>query len=80
MKIKLTTIDEVKLLTKLASQFESDIFLKHGRYVVDATSLLGVISLNLDTPVEVEVVERKKGDYDKFVACLDSNKLIYQEV
>ena len=57
--IKLNLVSEVLRLTEIAQNTESDIMLKHGSYVVDATSILGIMSLNLSEPVELVCVEKK---------------------
>lgn len=73
MKIKLDLIDEVKMLTVIAAKYESDIFLTHDKYVIDATSLLGILSLNLHNPVKIEIVEKKEGEYEGFISELRSH-------
>ena len=57
-KIKINLVKEVLRLADLAQNIESDVMLKHGSYTVDATSILGIMSLNLSEPVELIVVEK----------------------
>lgn len=70
MKVKLTTIDDVKNFCNLACQLESDVFLKSNRYVVDGKSLMGVFSLSLDKPIEMEIVSRNDREIDSFLSQL----------
>lgn len=70
MKVKLTTIDDVKTFCNLACQLESDVFLKSNRYIVDGKSLMGVFSLSLDKPIEMEIVSRNDREVDSFVSHL----------
>lgn len=67
MKVKLTTIDDVKKFCNLACQLESDVFLKSNRYVVDGKSLMGIFSLSLDKIIEMEIVSRDDREIDSFV-------------
>ena len=60
--IKLNLIDEVFKLAHIAQSKEFDILLHHGSYTVDATSILGIMSLNLSEPIEIEAHERNEGE------------------
>lgn len=60
--IKLNLVTEVTRLAEIAQSREFDIMLRHNSYVVDATSILGIMSLNLSEPVYIDVVEREEGD------------------
>lgn len=61
-KIKLNLVSEVLRLAEIAQNTESDVMLKHGSYVVDATSILGIMSLNLSEPVSIKVIEKKENE------------------
>ena len=47
VKIKLDTIEKVKAFVNVISRLNGDFDLSHSRYVVDAKSIMGVISLDL---------------------------------
>ena len=49
--LRLSTIAEVKRLPDIVMQIDGDVFLKHNRSVIDATSLMGIFSLDLSEPV-----------------------------
>lgn len=68
--VSLTTIDQVKRFPVIASQYESDILLCHDKYTIDGTSLMGIISLNLSSPIDVCMVEKCEGDAERFVEQL----------
>lgn len=55
MKVMLNSMDKIKDFVDLITQYETDIDLGSGKYVVDAKSILGILSLNLVYPVEVVV-------------------------
>ena len=66
LKLKLNTVDEVLTFTKISLKYEGDVFVKHNSYVVDGTSILGVLSLNLSEPVLVEMVEKRDNEANDF--------------
>jgi phosphotransferase system HPr-like phosphotransfer protein len=51
MQIKLDTIDKVKRFVNIVAAMDGEVDLKSGRYVVDAKSIMGILSLDLDKPV-----------------------------
>ncbi len=53
--VKLNSIEEIKEFVALASMYEGDIDMSSKQYVVDAKSILGIFSLNLDQAVTVHV-------------------------
>lgn len=54
--LKLSTIAEVKRLPDIVMGINGDVFLKHNRSVIDATSLMGIFSLDLSEPVGLYVI------------------------
>lgn len=52
--IKFDLQTEIIAFTKLAAETPADIILRHGVYAVDATSLLGIMSLNLSQPITID--------------------------
>ncbi len=53
--IQLNSINDVKLFVNIVSNYNCDIDLTSGRYVVDAKSIMGIFSLDLSKPIKVEV-------------------------
>ena len=54
-KVLLPTITDVKEFIAVMNTCASDdVVLKSGRYVVNAKSLMGIFSLDLDMPVDIE--------------------------
>lgn len=51
--VKITTISDVKDLINYTRAVDGDVLIKKGTYVVDGTSILGVLSLDMSTPVEI---------------------------
>lgn len=47
VKIKLNTIEDVKELVNIVTEFNCDFEIVAGRYIVDAKSIMGIFSLDL---------------------------------
>ncbi len=54
MTIKLETINNVKDFVSTVSKYEFDVDLISGRYAIDAKSIMGIFSLDLSKPIDVE--------------------------
>ncbi len=55
IKISLAMAQKVKEFVNITQEYECEILLKSGKYVVDAKSILGIFSLDLSNPITVEV-------------------------
>ncbi len=55
MKFKLATFEQAGKLVDFCNKFAEDIDIKHGRYVIDAKSILGVMGL-VRNEVEINIV------------------------
>lgn len=51
--IKLQNIDQIKTLVQAVTVSPYDIDIVSGRYVVDAKSILGIFSLDIEKPLEL---------------------------
>lgn len=54
VKIKLETINDVKDFVSVVTLCDYDIDLVSGRYSIDAKSIMGIFSLDLEKPVELQ--------------------------
>ena len=65
--VAFNTVDEVAAFVKDMSRFPEEVHidLVSGRHVVDAKSLLGILSLDLSKPVEVKVTSNSDYVYIK---------------
>lgn len=52
-KVKLEEISEIQEFNRICFQFNCDMDLVGGKYYVDAKSIMGIFSLNLDLPLEL---------------------------
>ncbi len=53
--VKLPTIEAVQNFVDLVCEFDEDISLSSGRYIVDAKSIMGIFSLDLRMPICMSV-------------------------
>ena len=53
--ILLNSIDKVKSFVNDISKFDYDFDLVSGRYVIDAKSIMGIFSLDLSKPIELNI-------------------------
>ncbi len=55
VQISLNSIDKVKSFVNDITRFEYDFDLVSGRYVIDAKSIMGIFSLDLSKPIELNI-------------------------
>ncbi len=55
VKVRLSTIADVRDFVNIVAKAETDIDLASGRYVVDGKSLMGIFSLDLLQPITLTV-------------------------
>lgn len=53
--ISLNSIDKVKSFVNDITKFDSDFDLVSGRYVIDAKSIMGIFSLDLSKPIDLNI-------------------------
>ena len=62
--VLLGSINDVKNFVNIVTKYDYDVDLISGRYVVDAKSIMGIFSLDLTQPIDVEI---HSDDCDAFV-------------
>ena len=55
VQISLNSIEKVKSFVNDIARFDSDFDLVSGRYVIDAKSIMGIFSLDLSKPIEMNI-------------------------
>ena len=55
VRISLNSIDKVKSFVNDLAKFDVDFDLVSGRYVIDAKSIMGIFSLDLSKPIELNI-------------------------
>lgn len=55
VQISLNTIEKVKSFVNEITKFDNDFDLVSGRYVIDAKSIMGIFSLDLTKPIDLNI-------------------------
>ena len=55
VRISLNSIDKVKSFVNDLSKFDVDVDLVSGRYVIDAKSIMGIFSLDISKPIDLNI-------------------------
>ena len=55
VQISLNSIDKVKSFVNDITKFNNDFELVSGRYVIDAKSIMGIFSLDLSKPIDLNI-------------------------
>lgn len=66
--ISLNSIDKVKSFVNEITKFDSDFDLVSGRYVIDAKSIMGIFSLDLSKPINLNI--HSENEVDKIMEVL----------
>lgn len=62
VEVKFTSINQIVQFVNIVEHYDSDMDLRHGRIVVDAKSLLGVLSLGIEKRLELQVLDETCND------------------
>ena len=68
VQISLNSIDKVKSFVNEITKYDNDFDLVSGRYVIDAKSIMGIFSLDLSKPIDLNI--HAAGDVDAILAAL----------
>ena len=60
--ISLNSIDKEKAFVNEITKFDNDFDLVSGRYVIDAKSIMGIFSLDLSKPIELNIHSENNAD------------------
>lgn len=76
--VNLTKTEDVKNFCTLLSQIESDVFLYCEGYVVDAKSIMGILTLDRSKKIQMNVVEKREGEIEQIKNML-ADYLLFTE-
>lgn len=68
IRISLNSIDKVKAFVNDVTKFDVEFDLVSGRYVIDAKSIMGIFSLDLSKPIDLNI--HNEENLDKILATL----------
>ena len=69
VSISLNSIDKVKSFVNDLTKFDEDFDLVSGRYVIDAKSIMGIFSLDLSRPINLNI--HATDNLDKILEVLE---------
>lgn len=69
VKISLNSIDKVKAFVNEVTKYDAEFDLVSGRYVIDAKSIMGIFSLDLIKPIDLNI--HSENNIDEILAKLD---------
>lgn len=72
--VNISNITKVKEFIKRVNEFESDIDVISGRYVIDAKSIMGVFSLDVLKPLKVEINSESEEEISRFIEMMEEFK------
>ena len=67
-QVKLTSIQDVREFMEIVTRCDFEIDLCSGRYVVDAKSIMGIFSLDLSKPIDLNI--HAEGDAEDILTVL----------
>ncbi len=70
--VNLSASQQIKEFVNILSKYSFDMDLRSGKYLVDAKSILGIFSLDLSKPVELELLTDNEEEINKFMADIKS--------
>ena len=70
VQISLNSIDKVKSFVNEITKYDNDFDLVSGRYVIDAKSIMGIFSLDLSKPIDLNI--HADSNLDDILAALNS--------
>lgn len=62
VKISLNSIDKVKSFVSDVTKFDTEFDLVSGRYVIDAKSIMGIFSLDLSKPIDLNIHDSENSE------------------
>lgn len=68
VKISLNSIDKVKAFVNEVTKYDTEFDLVSGRYVIDAKSIMGIFSLDLSKPIDLNI--HSENNVDEILAKL----------
>lgn len=62
INISLNSVDKVKNFVNIIGKQDGDFDLTSGRYVIDAKSIMGIFSLDLAKPIQLDILDDVAAD------------------
>lgn len=65
MKVLINTVEKVKDFVNATTKLSCDVDIVSGRHIIDAKSIMGVLSLDVSRPIEIEVHAHDEAEKNK---------------
>lgn len=72
IKVNLDSVNKVKEFVEITWKFPEDLDLAHGKYVIDAKSLMGIFSLDLSKPLDLTINSDDEDRVEEISAAFSS--------
>ena len=70
VRISLNSFDQVKSFVNDLTKFDVDFDLVSGRYVIDAKSIMGIFSLDLSKPIDLNIHAEAESSINEILTVL----------
>ena len=70
LKVAIVSMQDADKFNKICSKFDCDMDLQSGKYYVDAKSIMGIFSLDLSKPIDLNI--HADGNVDEILTALDA--------
>jgi phosphotransferase system HPr-like phosphotransfer protein len=78
--VHLKSINDVKEFVRIVNEFPYDVDLASGRYIVDAKSIMGIFSLDLAKPIDVEIHHADGQDLENKIGRASCRERVFRAV
>ena len=67
--IKIQQLQDIKSIITMSETVPGGVYIHRGRYVVDASSIMGILTLDLSKPIELqcEDIEEAKNALEQYI-------------
>ena len=71
VQINLNSIEKVKSFVNEITKFDAEFDLVSGRYVIDAKSIMGIFSLDISKPIDLNVHAESDEEAQKILKAIE---------
>lgn len=72
VQVNLNSIEKVKSFVNEITKFEAEFDLVSGRYVIDAKSIMGIFSLDISKPIDLNIHANTEEEAADILKAIDS--------
>lgn len=79
LQVLINTIPKIKKFASITCQFESEIDIIAGKYVLDGKSIMALFSINILEPITVRIVSDSEEEIESFNRVMEEFKYEHNE-